>query len=104
MLVHERSVMASPKKLDHKTDFSELVKLVSKAKGNKTRAQFAEETGLSLAYISKLLHNKLDKPPIVNTLKKIAGTTDEVAYAELLDAAGYNPHKYVEENEYKTFT
>ena len=78
--------MSKAVKADHEFDIERYAGLLLKAKGERTQAKFAEEAGLSIAYISKHLNKRIDKAPIPSTLKKIAAVaSNDVTYEELLD-------------------
>ena len=81
---------------DHEFRIDEYASLLLKAQGGRTQTEFANDCGLSVAYICKHLNKRITKSPIPSTLKKIAAVAaNGVTYADLLDAAGYNPDKYV---------
>ena len=91
--------MSRPVKRDYDFDRNRIVNLFIKAKGGRSRAQFAQDAGVSLAFISAMTHDKFSEPPIPSTLKKIADSTKDVLYEELLDACGYSPERYISKNE-----
>lgn len=87
---------ASPENDFNPTNFATLL---GEAKGKRTQQQFAMDCGLSLSFISKYLTLKMDTPPVPKTLRKIADcASNDVTYELLLEAAGYNPQKYTNEN------
>ena len=73
------------------------IKLWKRAIGDRSYSAFGKEAGISFGYISKYMNGKCDVAPTIPTLKKIAGATKDVTYAELLEAAGYNPEVHDEE-------
>lgn len=67
--------------------FSELL---LKIKGTRTLTKFAEETGTSIAHLSRMVNEKLDSAPSPETLKKLLSKSQgNVTYEELMMAAGY---------------
>lgn len=69
-----------------KAAFSSLLK---KALGTRTQKDFAAEIGLSKEHLSRLINQKLDNPPSMETIQAISRHTTTVSYEELLQAAGY---------------
>lgn len=63
--------------------------LLKKAIGSQTQKAFAEQAGISKEHLSRLINQKLDFVPSIDTLKAISRNTSEVSYSELLEAAGY---------------
>ena len=86
--------MSRPVKKDYDFDRNRIVNLFIKAKGGRSRAQFAQDAGVSLAFISAMTHDKFSEPPIPSTLKKIADSTKDVSFTDLLICSGYCPMKY----------
>lgn len=80
------------------TDFpfnkEEFRTVIIKARGDRSQAEFCQDTGLSYAYLNKYANGKLSDAPTIGTIKKIAVATKTVTYEELLKAAGYDPDKY----------
>ena len=78
------------KKPENKFNLEEYTALINKAIGNRSKTQFAEDTGLSIYYISRCANGKLDKAPRPNTIASIAAVAQNgVTYDQLLMAAGY---------------
>ncbi len=67
------------------------INLWKKAIGNRSYSSFGKEAGISFGYISKYMNLRCDVAPTIPTIKKIANATKDVTYAELLEAAGYDP-------------
>ncbi len=71
----------------NKTDFAILL---NKAKGDRSINQYANETGVSAAHISRFLREMIDAPPSPETLYKFAiKAYNEVTYHDLMIAAGH---------------
>ncbi len=88
--------MSKSARKDHEFDIERFNELFLKAKGERNQTAFANDSGLSVAYICKQLSGKQTTPPIPSTIRKIAAAAcNGVTYADLLDAAGYDPAKYV---------
>lgn len=68
--------------------------VIIKARGDRSQAEFCQDTGLSYAYLNKYANGKLSDAPTIGTIKKIAVATKTVSYEELLTAAGYDAEKY----------
>lgn len=68
--------------------------VIIKARGDRSQAEFAQDCGLSYAYLNKYANGKLSDAPTIGTIKKIAVATKTVSYEELLTAAGYDAEKY----------
>ena len=82
-------------KLDHEFNIEKYTALLIKAQGGRSQTAFANDCGLSVAYICKYINKKFNKPPIPSTLKKIAAcAAGGVTYSELLEAAGYDSTKF----------
>lgn len=87
--------MSKTVKTERSIDTERFIDLLTKAQGNRTRTQFAKDCGISLPHLSKLINNRIEKPPIPSTLKKLADhAANGVTYEELLDAVGYNVEAY----------
>lgn len=67
------------------------ITLWKRAVGDRSYSAFGKEAGISFGYISKYMNGKCDVAPTIPTIKKIANAAKDVTYAELLEAAGYNP-------------
>lgn len=73
--------------LFNKEAFAELIE---KAKGDRTINQYANETGVSAAHISRLLRQMIDSPPSPDTISKFtANAYNGVTYKDMMIAAGY---------------
>lgn len=70
-------------------DKKEFAKVLYKAKGIKSINQYAKESGVSAAYISKLLRGMYSTAPSPTILKKLADHSNTVSYGELMAAAGH---------------
>lgn len=64
--------------------------LLKKAKGNRTQAQFATEIQISKEHLSRMMNQKYDTAPSLETILRISQQTTEVSYQELMQAAGYD--------------
>ncbi|EOC99343.1 hypothetical protein [Caldisalinibacter kiritimatiensis] len=64
--------------------------LLDKAKGDRSINQYANETGVSAAHISRFLREMIDSPPTPETISKFAKyAANGVSYRDLMIAAGY---------------
>lgn len=77
----------------NKFDKTAFAYLLKKALGPKTQVEFAEECGISTAHFSRLINEKFDKPPTLDTVALIASHTTFVSDFELYIAAGYGIDK-----------
>ena len=68
--------------------------VIIKARGDRSQAEFCQDTGLPYSYLNKYANGKLSDAPTIATIKKIAVATKMVSYEELLTAAGYDAEKY----------
>lgn len=64
--------------------------LLKKAIGNQTQKDFAKQVGISKEHLSRLINQKLDSIPSMETIQAICRHTTTVSYPELLEAAGYS--------------
>jgi len=79
--------------MDNQFDKSALSLLIKKALGNRTQKSFAEDIQLSKEHLSRLITQKRESPPTINTLVKIAANSQNtVSLKELLSACGYDPN------------
>ena len=60
------------KKPENKFNSEEYTALINKAIGNRSKTQFAEDTGLSIYYISRCANGRLGEAPRPNTIASIA--------------------------------
>lgn len=89
--------MSKAVKLDHPFDIENFSKLLYSAMGRRTQTAFASEAGVSASYLCKYLNGNFKNPPTPTTIKKIAQSSfNGITYADLLNAAGYNPQKYID--------
>lgn len=71
----------------NKSLFAELLK---QAKGDRSINEYANETGVSSAHVSRLLRQLLDSAPEPATIKKLANkATNNVSYESMMSAAGH---------------
>lgn len=64
--------------------------LINQAIGARSLNEYARQTGVSAAHISRLARALLDTPPNPQTIKKLAEYAyNEVSYHDLMNAAGY---------------
>lgn len=94
--------MSKKVKTEHYFNRQQLSDLLVLAQGVRTRTQFAKDCGISLPHLSNCINGRITTPPIPSTLKKIADcAANQVTFAELLDAAGYNVSTYMKTPERK---
>lgn len=68
----------------------EFAVLLDQAKGNRSINNFATETGVSAAHISRFLRQMIASPPTPETISKFAAKAhNEVTYKDLMVAAGH---------------
>jgi SOS-response transcriptional repressor LexA len=71
----------------NKERFSEL--LLS-ALGDRTKEDYAQESGVSRGYISKCINMRIENPPSPDILKRLAEASgNKVTYEDLMEVAGY---------------
>ena len=93
--------MSRAVKADYDFDKDIFADALIKAIGTRTQAKFAQDAGVSPAYLNRYIHKSVDKAPIPDTLRKISTASMGVlSYEELLIAAGYDPDKHKEKNIY----
>ena len=92
--IDEDSFMRRKELTDYPFNVDEFKKVIVKARGERSQAQFCADCDLSYAYMNKYANGKMTDAPTIQTLKKIALATTLVSYEELLSAAGYDPAKY----------
>lgn len=82
--------------MDNYFDKEALSLLIIKALGNRTQKSFAEDIQLSKEHLSRLIKQKRDTPPTVDTLSKIAANSQNaVSIEELLSVCGYDSNVVV---------
>lgn len=65
-------------------------KVLDLAKGDRTKQQFSDDSGVSRPYISMLLNLKREEPPTPDILKKLAAAAhNDITYTHPMVAAGY---------------
>ena len=84
---------------DFEFEKEKYAEVLKRAIGDRTIATFVKEADSSAGYISKYLNLKCDVAPTIATIKKIASATKMVSYEELLQAAGYDPLKFINGDE-----
>src|SRR5690606_10110762 len=68
--------------------------LLDRSKGGRSINQFANETGVSAAHISRFLRKMIASPPIPETISKFAAKAqNNVTYQDLMVAAGHLARK-----------
>ncbi|MBW8351714.1 helix-turn-helix domain-containing protein [Bacillus sp. IITD106] len=68
--------------------------LLERAKGGRSINQFANETGVSAAHISRFLRKMIASPPTPETISKFAAKAqNDVTYQDLMVAAGHLARK-----------
>lgn len=71
----------------NKNNFKEIL---IKALGDRTKTQYADESGVNRTYISKYLNEKLDNPPTPDILKRLSQYAHNgVTYEDFMIAAGH---------------
>lgn len=83
--------------MDNKEVFNkaEFAALLDKAKGNRSINQYAGETGVSAAHISRFLREMIEAPPTPETISKLSAKAyNEVTYQDLMIAAGHLSRQY----------
>jgi len=65
-------------------------KLLNKARGDRSINEFARQSMVSAAHISRLSRGLLDTPPSANTIQKLAQKSHNVSYQEFMSAAGWD--------------
>nr|WP_144925163.1 hypothetical protein [Paenibacillus bovis] len=72
----------------------EFAALLDRAKGDRSINNFANETGVSAAHISRFLRQMIASPPTPETISKFAAKAhNEVSYQDLMVAAGHLARK-----------
>ena len=67
--------------------------LLKRALGNRTQKSFAEDIQISKEHLSRLVTQKRETPPTIDTLTKIAlNSQNRVSLQELLSVCGYDPN------------
>lgn len=84
---------------DFEFEKEKYAEVLKRAIGDRTIAAFVKEADSSAGYISKYLNLKCDVAPTIATIKKIASATKMVSYEELLQSAGYDASKFINEDE-----
>lgn len=77
-------------KVNTNFDKGSFAKILEKAKGERTINEFAKDTGISAPYISRLIRKLIDNMPTPESINIFAQhALNNVAYEDLMDAAGY---------------
>lgn len=72
------------------TRYENLIKLIRKAKGDRSINQFSMDCRIDSGHLSRILNAKFKNPPSPDWLNKIADNSyNNVTHEELMDAAGY---------------
>lgn len=81
-----------------KFDKGEFAKVLNRAKGKRSINEFANETGVSSAHISRLLRSLINVPPSPKTIQKLANrASNGVTYKEMMKCAGhFDPHNTID--------
>lgn len=67
--------------------FSELL---INARGDRNNKQYADDSGVSRAYISGYINKSMDSPPTPDVIKRLCNVAhNSVMYEQLMNAAGY---------------
>ena len=73
-------------------DKVKLSELMQKALGERNMSEYALHSGVSLTYISELIKQERDNPPLPKTIRKLAEKAHNgVTYEMLMEAAGHLP-------------
>lgn len=73
--------------------------LLKNAMGDRSINQYALHCGISPTYISRLLREKVENPPMPPTIEKLSSKAyNGVAYEEFMAAAGHLPDRYLAES------
>jgi len=89
--------MSKAVKPDFEFNIEKFSNLLERAKGGRSQSEFAKDCGISPAYLNRYINRKVEKAPIPTTIKKIAAVAaNNISYKELLEAAGYDPEKYLD--------
>jgi len=76
--------------MTRKFDKEKFACLLAEAMGDRSINQYALHSGVSATYISRLLRNMVNKPPMPPTIEKLASKAyDGVNYTALMQAAGH---------------
>lgn len=71
-------------------DKNRFAALINQAIGERSLNEYARQTGVSAAHISRLARALLDTPPNPQTIKKLADfAVNNISYNDLMNAAGY---------------
>jgi transcriptional regulator with XRE-family HTH domain len=77
----------------------EFAVLLDRAKGDRSINNFANETGVSAAHISRFLRQMIASPPTPETISKFAAKAhNEVTYQDLMVAAGHIARREINNN------
>lgn len=95
--------------MDDKSLFNkaEFAMLLEKAKGDRSINQYASDTEVSAAHISRFLRELIDAPPAPETISKLASKAyNDITYQDMMIAAGHlarrddsNEHETIEVRE-----
>lgn len=78
--------------MNNQFDKSAFSILLKRALGNRTQKSFAEDIQMSKEHLSRLVTQKRETPPTIDTLTKIAlNSQNRVSLRELLSVCGYDP-------------
>ena len=73
-------------------DKEKFAKLLIEARGERTNADYAKDSGISRGYISGYVNKNIDNPPSPEILRKLAlKAAKDISYEDLMEAAGYLP-------------
>ncbi len=70
-------------------DKERFAKLLIKAQGDRSLNEYARQTGISSAHISRLSRGLLETPPNPQTIKQLADYAHGVTYEEMMVVAGH---------------
>ena len=88
---------------DHPMDRERLTELVRIALDDMTYVELADMSGIGPTVISKLAKGTFASDPIPNTLLSISRASNgRVKPEDILEAGGYDPHKYMVESDGET--
>jgi HTH-type transcriptional regulator, competence development regulator len=87
ILTPKYTIVLGVMKMFNKDEFS---LLLTKARGDRTNKGYAEESGVSRAYVSGFINKSIENPPAPDVIKRLADVAqNDITYEQLMIAAGY---------------
>lgn len=78
--------------------------LLIKARGNRNNKEYADNSGVSRAYISGYINEKIEQPPSPSILRRLADVAyNGVTYADFMHYAGLESQPINSEKENRDF-